>query len=57
MTRYWLTQHWQHPANAADDVPWHIYMQHPHRKKGEQISAGDKVVFYETVHGKAHCRP
>ena len=57
MTRYWLTQHWPHPVNPSDDFPWSVYLQDRYREKGEQVSPGDKVVFYETGRGKPHRKP
>lgn len=57
MPRHWLTQHWPHPVNPSDDFPWSVYLQHQYRGKGETISPGDKIVFYETGGGKRHHRP
>jgi len=32
------------------------YLQHQHQAKGQELSPGDKVVFYETATGKPHLR-
>ena len=58
MPRYWLTQHWPHPANASEDHPWSVYLQQRYRSKGANIAPGDRIVFYETGgSGKATYRP
>lgn len=55
--RYWLTIHWPHPVSASDDHAWFVYLQHRYRSKGDHLSRGDKVVFYEAGTGKPHRRP
>jgi len=56
MQRFWVTIHWPHPVNPADEHEWFVYLQHQYKAKGEQVSPGDMVVFYETGKGKPHHR-
>jgi hypothetical protein len=48
MPRFWLTQHYPHPDEPEDDVPWHVFFKQHFKAMGEQLSPGDKVLFYET---------
>jgi hypothetical protein len=54
--RYWFTIHWPHPNDPADDHPWFVYLQQAYKAKGQELSLGDEVVFYETVTRNAHRR-
>jgi hypothetical protein len=56
MGRYWLTVHWPHPVDEDADHDWFIYLQERYKAKGQLLSAGDMVAFYETAKGKAHRR-
>ena len=54
--RYWITLHWPHSADPAHDVPWNVYLQHRWRRKGQRLSPGEKVAFYETGSGPRFVR-
>lgn len=49
--KYWITQHWPRPIDAAHDPGWHIFLQDRYRNHGQGISIGDGVLFYEIEKG------
>lgn len=56
MSRYWLTIHWPHPVDEREDHAWCVHLQDRYKEKGEQLSPGDMVAFYETGQRKRHLR-
>jgi len=42
--KWWLTTHYPH---RDPKHPWHIYIKKKYEEKGQEITEGDRVAFYE----------